>query len=58
MKFLILACSVCFGDPNSSMSRGAKAGAIFLLGVVLVVLTGIAWTAFSWLRREARIEKS
>ena len=28
----VLACSVCFGDPNSSMVQGAQAGVLVLLG--------------------------
>ena len=36
------ACSVCFGDPNSSLSKGAVAGVSVLLLVVLGVLGGVA----------------
>ncbi|MCI0412959.1 hypothetical protein L0222_09185 [bacterium] len=45
------ACAVCFGDPNSSMTHGAKAGVAVLLGVVGVVLCGIGGVAFYWIRR-------
>ncbi len=51
-----LACSVCFGDPNSSMNQGAQAGMLVLLGVVGVVLTGLASLLFFWMRRAAQLE--
>lgn len=47
----ILACAVCFGDPNSPMSQGARAGVWFLLGVVLVVLSAIVGMILFWARR-------
>ena len=50
-----LACSVCYGDPNSAMSQGAKAGVLVLLGVVGVVLTGVASLLIFWMRRAARL---
>lgn len=51
-----LACSVCYGDPNSTMVQGAKAGVLALLGVVGVVLTGIASLLIFWMRRAAKLE--
>jgi hypothetical protein len=36
------ACSVCFGDPTSSLSKGAIAGVSVLLVIVLGVLGGIS----------------
>ena len=47
----IWACSVCFGDPNSPMTHGAKAGVFVLLGVVIVVLGGILGVTCYWIRR-------
>lgn len=60
MKMLldVFLCSVCFGDPNSLMTRGALWGAIFLLIVVGVVLTSIAGTAFTWAKRARQLEKN
>ena len=51
-----LACSVCYGDPNSAMSQGAKAGVLVLLGVVGVVLTGVASLLIFWMRRAASLK--
>ncbi len=52
-----LACSVCSGgDPNSSMTQGAQAGVLVLLGVVGVVLTGLASLLIFWMRRAANLQ--
>ena len=51
-----LACSVCFGDPNSDMTKGAKAGVLVLLGVVAVVLAAFGSLAIFWMRRAANLE--
>jgi len=36
------ACSVCYGEPDSPMSRGLTWGILALCGIVGVVLTGVA----------------
>lgn len=46
-----LACAVCFGSPDSSLTQGARAGILILLGVVATVLTGIVAVAVMWARR-------
>ena len=51
-----LACSVCYGDPNSAMSQGAQAGMLVLLGVVGVVLTGLASLFVFWMGRAAQLK--
>ncbi len=52
-----LACSVCSGgDPNSSMNQGVHAGVLVLLGVIGVVLTGLASLFLFWMRRAAQLE--
>ncbi len=50
-----LACSVCAGDPNSALSQGAQAGMLVLLGVIGVVLTGLASLLLFWMRRAANL---
>ena len=50
-----LACSVCAGDPNSALSQGAQAGMLVLLGVIGVVLTGLASLLLFWVRRAANL---
>ena len=51
------ACSVCYGDPNSAMTQGAKAGVLVLLGVVGVVLMGLASLLIFWMRRAANLNR-
>jgi len=47
----LLACSVCFGDPDSPIAKGAVAGVVVLVGIVGFVLTCIAGTGLFWLHR-------
>jgi len=56
LKLIFLACSVCFGDPNSLSSKAALSGVFFLLAVVLAVLGGIGWTALGWVRRSRKLQ--
>ncbi len=51
-----LACSVCAGDPNSALSQGAQAGMLVLLGVICMILTGLAALVLFWMRRAAQLE--
>ncbi len=51
-----LACSVCYGDPNSPMTKGVQAGVLVLLGVVGTVLFGLASLLLFWVRRAANLE--
>ena len=50
------ACAVCFGNPESSLSKGALAGVLILLGVVVTVLGGIAGMALFWMKRARNLE--
>lgn len=45
------ACAVCFGDPNSPMTRGLKGGIIFLIAMTGGVLGSILTIAVKWARR-------
>lgn len=45
------ACSVCFGDPSSPMTKGLKVGILMLLFVIAGVLAAIGSVAFTWSRR-------
>ena len=59
MKFIsFFACSVCFGDPASFMSKGVVAGVVALLAVVVVVLGAIAFIAVSWSGRAKNLQKT
>ncbi len=50
-RLLFIACSVCTGNPNSNLTRGAIAGVWFLGIVVALLLVSIAGIASSWRRR-------
>jgi hypothetical protein len=50
------ACSVCFGDPASPAAQGLAMGVAALLGVVFVVLGGIAAFFIYLARRSPGIE--
>ena len=52
----LMACAVCFGDPNSPMVHGALAGVWFLLGVVGFVLSSILGVTFYWIRRAKLVQ--
>jgi hypothetical protein len=51
----VLACPVCFGNPNSPQMKGAQAGILALLLVTISVLSGIAGFFFIYLRRRIRM---
>jgi hypothetical protein len=53
----VLACAVCFGPPDSSLTQGARAGILILLGVVATVLTGIVAVTLFWVRRARMLEE-
>ena len=52
----VIACSVCYGDPSSPMTKGVQAGVLVLLGVVGGVLMLVASLLLFWVRRAANLE--
>ena len=52
-----LACAVCFGDPDSPMTKGVVAGVIVLVSVVGFVLLGVAGTGLYWVHRSRRLTR-
>jgi len=49
------ACSVCYGDPKSELTRGALAGVAVLGGVIVSVLCGVAGISVCWMVRARRL---
>lgn len=49
------ACSVCFGDSDSPMAKGAFMGVVVLCGIVGFVLLGVAGTGLFWMHRGHRL---
>lgn len=47
----VLACATCFGDPNSSMTKGMNVGVLVLLFICGVVLGAIGAFAFYLFKR-------
>jgi hypothetical protein len=45
------ACPVCFGDPNSAMTKGTNNGIFFLLGIIGFVQLGFVTMFWSFWRR-------
>lgn len=52
-----LACAVCFGDPDSPLTKGALMGVYVLVGVVSFVLAGITATGVFWIQRSRRLAR-
>jgi hypothetical protein len=52
---LALACPVCFGNAESSQTKGMQAGVFALLLVTVGVLASIAGFFFIYLRRRVRM---
>jgi hypothetical protein len=50
-----VACSVCFGDPESQQGQAMKAGILVMLGIVGTVLSGFASLFLYWMSRSRRI---
>ncbi len=50
------ACSVCFGSTETLATKSLNAGVLSLIGVITFVLAGIAYTAFTWMKRAQQLE--
>ncbi len=53
----VFACAVCFGDPDSPLTKGALMGVYVLVGVVGFVLLSIAATGVYWIQRSRRLTR-
>ncbi len=51
------ACAVCFGDPESRMAKGVVAGVLVLVGVIGMVLLGVASMGVWWMLRSRRLAR-
>jgi len=54
----LYACTVCFGDPDSSESKALLWGVLFLLVVVGGVLSGILFAGLKIRSREKKLSSS
>ena len=53
-----LACTVCFGDPNSQMTKGMSFGIAALLLIITCVLCGVAGFFVYLAKRSAQLEQT
>ncbi len=51
----VMACSVCQGNPDSELSKGAAAGVIFLAILTYTLLLGVAGIVVTWIVRARRM---
>ena len=51
---MVRACAVCYGNPESDMAKGAAAGVLVLMGIIVSVLVGIVGVTIFWARRARR----
>lgn len=51
----VWACSVCQGNPDSELTKGAEAGVLLMVAVTYAVLLGFAGTAVFWFVRSRRM---
>ncbi len=49
------ACAVCYGDPNSPMTKGIEAGVLVLVGCIYTVLGLMASAFVYWTWRHTRL---
>ena len=50
------ACSVCYGDPDSPVSKGLSWAIFVLVGIVMTVLAGVIAFFVHTSRQAARLE--
>jgi len=48
------ACSVCQGDPNSNLVKGAEAGVLLMVLITYGLLLGMTALCVSWFVRQRR----
>ena len=53
---LVLGCSVCYGDPASPLTIGAKAGVLVLAAFIVAVLFAFIGVILFWARRARQID--
>lgn len=57
-SFDLSACAVCYGNADSDMVKGAKAGVIFLIIMIYALLMGMAGIAGYWYYRAKKLAEA
>ena len=52
-----LACTVCFGDPDSAETKGLRTAILFLLALVALVQVGFVKLFFTIRRRSRSLDE-
>jgi len=53
---LLMACTVCFGNPDAATTKAAKAGILFLLVVTVCVLSAFGLVFLTWMKRAKELD--
>ena len=53
----VQACGVCFGDPDSRMTKGAAAGVLFMVILTYTLLLGLGGMTAFWTVRARRLRR-
>jgi hypothetical protein len=54
---IAVACTSCYGDPSSSLTKGAKAAILVMLVVIGAVLGTIGHIAWKWKKRADELDR-
>ncbi len=52
------ACAVCYGDPDSALTKAMGSGILFLLGCIGMVLSAFAGMFAYWALRVKRLNQA
>jgi hypothetical protein len=52
-----MACSVCGGNPESELARGATFGVLVMAGIAYALLAGVAVVLGTWMVRARRLSQ-
>ena len=52
---MLLACTVCFGQSDSPLAKGANSGVFFMLGVTVFMLAAFAGFFIYLIRRQRTV---
>ena len=52
---MLVACTVCFGQTDSPLAKGANSGVFFMLGVTVFMLAAFAGFFIYLIRRQRTV---
>ena len=57
-SMIVLACSVCYGEPGNPLTEGARAGVLVLGAVILSLMGGFIGVIAFWSKRARDIDRA